>query len=107
MAQKVLIKEPFINIKKTIVFPAVMLAIFAGLNFVIPQIFNAYIQTLLVYCCINIVLAVSLNLVNGFTGQFSIGHAGFMAAGAYLSAFLTMHYPHWAGPFVGPNFFFN
>jgi len=39
---------------------------------------------------INIVLAVSLNLINGFTGQFSIGHAGFMAIGAYSSAYLTV-----------------
>ncbi len=35
---------------------------------------------------INIILAVSLNLVNGYTGQFSLGHAGFMSVGAYLSA---------------------
>jgi branched-chain amino acid transport system permease protein len=39
---------------------------------------------------INIILAVSLNLVNGYTGQFSLGHAGFMAVGAYLSAAVTM-----------------
>jgi branched-chain amino acid transport system permease protein len=39
---------------------------------------------------INIVLAVSLNLINGFTGQFSIGHAGFMAIGAYGSAWVAM-----------------
>ena len=32
----------------------------------------------------------SLNLINGFTGQFSIGHAGFMAIGAYASAFITV-----------------
>ncbi|HEY3173712.1 MAG TPA: branched-chain amino acid ABC transporter permease [Thermoanaerobaculia bacterium] len=38
---------------------------------------------------INIILAVSLNLINGFTGQFSIGHAGFMAIGAYVSAYVT------------------
>jgi branched-chain amino acid transport system permease protein len=38
---------------------------------------------------INILLAVSLNLVNGHTGQFSLGHAGFMAVGAYSSAALT------------------
>ena len=44
---------------------------------------------------INLVLAVSLNLVNGFTGQFSLGHAGFMAVGAYLSAAVTL--------FVGPH----
>ncbi|MFM9956318.1 MAG: ABC transporter permease subunit, partial [Opitutaceae bacterium] len=35
---------------------------------------------------INIILAVSLNLVNGFTGQFSLGHAGFMSVGAYAAA---------------------
>jgi branched-chain amino acid transport system permease protein len=34
---------------------------------------------------VNVILAVSLNIVNGMTGQFSIGHAGFMAVGAYLS----------------------
>jgi len=40
---------------------------------------------------INIILAVSLNLINGFTGQFSIGHVGFMAVGAYSSAYLTVY----------------
>ncbi len=39
---------------------------------------------------INIILAVSLNLVNGYTGQFSLGHAGFMAVGAYLSAAVSL-----------------
>ena len=43
---------------------------------------------------INIILAVSLNLINGYTGQFSLGHAGFMAVGAYTSAAVTM----FAGP---------
>jgi branched-chain amino acid transport system permease protein len=38
---------------------------------------------------INVILAVSLNVVNGFTGQFSIGHAGFMAVGAYTAAKIT------------------
>jgi branched-chain amino acid transport system permease protein len=39
---------------------------------------------------INVVLAVSLNLINGHTGQFSLGHAGFMGVGAYLSAAITV-----------------
>ena len=39
---------------------------------------------------INVILAVSLNLVNGYTGQFSLGHAGFMSVGAYLSAAVTL-----------------
>jgi branched-chain amino acid transport system permease protein len=38
---------------------------------------------------INIILAVSLNLINGYTGQFSLGHAGFMAVGAYTAAMIT------------------
>ena len=41
---------------------------------------------------ISIILAVSLNLITGFTGQFSIGHAGFMAVGAYSSVFVTVYY---------------
>jgi len=41
---------------------------------------------------IAIILAVSLNLITGFTGQFSIGHAGFMAVGAYSSVFVTVYF---------------
>ena len=41
---------------------------------------------------ISVILAVSLNLITGFTGQFSIGHAGFMAVGAYSSVFLSVYY---------------
>ncbi len=51
-----------------------------------------YQARLLVFICINIILATSLNLINGFTGQFSIGHAGFMAVGAYASAFFSVTY---------------
>ena len=42
---------------------------------------------------IAVILAVSLNIVNGFTGQFSIGHAGFMAIGGYISAVILMRGP--------------
>ncbi|CAN5266975.1 branched-chain amino acid ABC transporter permease [soil metagenome] len=51
-----------------------------------------YSARLLVFIGINIILATSLNLINGFTGQFSIGHAGFMAVGAYSSAYFTVTY---------------
>jgi branched-chain amino acid transport system permease protein len=50
---------------------------------------SSFIEIMLVTACINIVLAVSLNVVNGFTGQFSLGHAGFMAVGAYTAAKIT------------------
>ena len=47
-------------------------------------------RLILISVGVNIVLAVSLNVVNGFTGQFSLGHAGFMAVGAYTSAKITL-----------------
>jgi branched-chain amino acid transport system permease protein len=51
---------------------------------------DAYHLDVLVGIGISIILAVSLNLVNGYTGQFSLGHAGFMAVGAYLSAAVSL-----------------
>jgi branched-chain amino acid transport system permease protein len=52
---------------------------------------NPYFYRILVLCGLNVMLALSLNLVNGITGQFSIGHAGFMAVGAYTSAAFTVY----------------
>jgi len=63
----------------------------AVLQFFSPQL-DDYAASILVLIGINIVLAVSLNLVNGHTGQFSLGHAGFMAAGAYGSAMVTLSF---------------
>src|SRR6185436_5287467 len=48
-----------------------------------------YIFIILIQSGINAILAVSLNLVSGIAGQFSLGHAGFMAVGAYVSALFT------------------
>jgi len=53
---------------------------------------SALLRAVIMLAGINIILAVSLNLITGFTGQFSIGHAGFMAVGAYSSAYLTVYY---------------
>jgi branched-chain amino acid transport system permease protein len=50
-----------------------------------------YVQRILLIAGINVILAVGLNLINGTTGQFSIGHAGFMAVGAYAAAFTGVH----------------
>src|SRR5258707_7182243 len=52
----------------------------------------AYYYDILINIGINIILAVSLNLVNGYTGQFSLGHAGFMAVGAYVGVSLADHF---------------
>jgi branched-chain amino acid transport system permease protein len=54
------------------------------------EILNPYYQNMFIVMAINIMLAVSLHLVIGITGQFSIGHAGFLAVGAYVSAIFTM-----------------
>jgi branched-chain amino acid transport system permease protein len=51
---------------------------------------NAYHLDVAMNVGIAVILAVSLNLVNGHTGQFSLGHAGFMAVGAYLSSAFTL-----------------
>ena len=52
-------------------------------------IFNGYTQIVLITIGINIILCASLNLVNGYMGEFSVGHAGFMSLGAYVSAVFT------------------
>jgi branched-chain amino acid transport system permease protein len=56
------------------------------------DIINDYYQVTLAMICINIILAVSLNLITGFTGQFSLGHAGFMSIGAYTCAIITLNF---------------
>ncbi|HHY93200.1 MAG TPA: branched-chain amino acid ABC transporter permease [Firmicutes bacterium] len=58
--------------------------------FGLAQPWDAYTVRILNLVGINIGLALALNLVNGFTGQFSLGHAGFMAVGAYTAALLIM-----------------
>jgi branched-chain amino acid transport system permease protein len=58
------------------------------------NVFPAYWFQILLVAGINVTLAVSLNLINGFCGQFSLGHAGFMAVGGYASAYFTLHSIH-------------
>lgn len=68
---------------------------------------STYVQRVAIDVAILIILTVSLNLSNGYSGTFSLGHTGFMAIGAYGSALLTMtpqtkaldlpDLPHWLG----------
>ncbi len=67
---------------------ATVLAAF-GVSFFSDRI-DPYYLDVMIGVGINVILAVSLNLVNGYTGQFSLGHAGFMSVGAYLSAAVTL-----------------
>lgn len=71
----------------------------------LPQlgILDLYLQQVIIYVGINIILTISLNLVNGYMGEFSVGHAGFMAIGAYVSSLLTvLVFPRAWGPVVFP-----
>jgi branched-chain amino acid transport system permease protein len=78
---------------KTVLFAAILASL--GAQALSGQI-NPYFLDVIIGIGINIILAVSLNLINGYTGQFSLGHAGFMAVGAYTSAAVSI--------FLGPKF---
>ena len=54
------------------------------------ELLDPYVQLILIYVGINIILTVSLNLVNGYMGEFSVGHAAFMAVGAYTASLMTV-----------------
>src|SRR5215213_9511581 len=78
---------------RNLVIGLIVIGVLYGLDFVFQAgLINPYYSRILMLCGISITLAVSLNLINGFTGQFSIGHAGFMAVGAYSSAYFSVTY---------------
>lgn len=82
----------------------VLLALFP-LTILLPRLglLNAYVQQICMYVGINIILTASLNLVNGYMGEFSVGHAAFMGIGAYVSSILTVWVlPKASAPFVFP-----
>lgn len=66
------------------------LLILWGLNYLFNHEVNPYVTQIACMVGINIIMALSLNLISGQTGQFSLGHAGFMAIGAYTSAAITV-----------------
>ena len=55
-----------------------------------------YVDTLLIFCAFNIIQAVSLNFIIGYTGMLNLGHAAFIGIGAYTSALLMLAgWPWW------------
>lgn len=81
----------------------VLLLYVLGQILISSGIIDSYILLNLIVVGINIILAVSLNLITGFTGQFSLGHAAFMSIGAYASAVITAKFslPFGAGILAG------
>lgn len=92
------------------------IAIGLAIHAAAPYLLNRLYSQLVLVAGINIILAVSLTVVNGFTGQFSMGHAGFMSLGGYAAATITYYgsiklfgatefaggYISHKGPFDGP-----
>jgi branched-chain amino acid transport system permease protein len=82
-------------VKKWIAW-CVALALLAVGQASLRDLIGAYNYQIVILVGVNIILAVSLNLINGITGQFSIGHAGFYAVGAYTSASVV----YYGGPVI-------
>ena len=83
-------------------------ALLAGLFFVLvvglsrAGVLTAYTQLVIMFIGVNIMMSSSLNLINGYMGEFSCGHAGFMAVGAYSVSLLTVWF-FTTSPVFGPN----
>ncbi|MGD9569762.1 MAG: branched-chain amino acid ABC transporter permease [Sedimentibacter sp.] len=92
---KVLNKKNIITLISIVVFYAIVQILITN------GIINSFYEITLATICINIILAVSLNLVTGFTGQFSLGHAGFMSIGAYVGALINMEMNSTSGFLIG------
>ena len=78
------------NDLKMLIVALVIYAVIMGLTE--AGMLSAFWQLNLIFAGLNIILAASLNLINGYTGQFSLGHAGFMAVGAYVGVVLTTNF---------------
>lgn len=76
--------------KRDIYLTVISILILLIFLFYADRNFDAYKLRILNLCAIYTILGLSMNLINGFTGLFSLGHAGFMAIGAYTTALLTM-----------------
>ena len=75
-------------IKKLILF----FISFVGVGLICQFFLNSYIQSLVISFLVNAIMALSLNFITGVANQFSLGHAGFMALGAYTSAVITKEF---------------
>src|SRR5881397_1555234 len=78
------------RIDRSQVLLVIALAVSLGVSMFSRSI-DPYFMDVVIGTGINIILAVSLNLINGYTGQFSLGHAGFMAVGGYTAAMVSLN----------------
>jgi branched-chain amino acid transport system permease protein len=92
---------------KSLKYPLLALAVAAMIGLALSFGVNAYIQLLVLFVIVNSILAMSLNLVNGITGQFSLGHTGFMAVGAYFSSYAAIHFQLFQGSLEFLNYIYT
>jgi len=90
--------KDLINQKKTLLWLGAGLILALAWGLPASGALNPYVIQILMYVGINMILTLSLNLVNGYMGEFSVGHAGFMGIGAYVASVLTVAVlpPAWA-----------
>ncbi len=89
MAQKPMTKTKKRAIASGVTFLFVLAVYFLVRTLIIKGIINTYVGDLVNVACINIIAAVSLNMVTGLLGQLVLGQAGFMLVGAYAAAMFT------------------
>lgn len=88
--------------RTNMVWTVLILFVFSLIQVLISMgVINSYYESTLFTICINMILAVSLNLIVGICGQFSLGHAGFMAIGAYCAGIVTRMMPNYGGMVIG------
>ncbi len=76
---------------KNLIRLLLLLVVYGVFQFLfVSKMINPFYMMTLILVCIYIILAVSQNIITGFTGQLALGHAGFMAIGAYMSALVVV-----------------
>jgi branched-chain amino acid transport system permease protein len=77
---------------RDLILLALFVALLLAASYAVDALHKPYIAHIIALMGVNITLAVSLNIINGHAGQFSLGHAGFESVGGYCAAFLTFYY---------------
>ena len=98
-------KIPKEKLRSTLInLGALIIAFIVLVILVKGNLISSYIQGIIVLACINIILTTSLNITTGFLGQIALGHAGFLAIGAYTSALISMSLKSFAMPDIARFF---
>src|SRR5262247_1167905 len=89
---------------RTVLVAVALIAAVVGLEFGFERIVpDAAWRQLALFAMVNVIVALSLNVINGMAGQFSIGHAGFVGIGAYTSAIVASHLHGASSIVAGPG----